>query len=237
MAASIPSRAHYCPQSHRLRPAESRFSLREQSAMMRRKFEFGFDDASSILERSTPASEAVRGDVLDDAVMVRSDASPGTPGTPGSSLVSRDTYELLCLPTTYHCLLIRSRMQHAFSSRCLQSTGSRRSCISPSHGLPLRLWLSLREGLHMTSQGSVGQSGIAMRMDGVDEQVSAPGRSNTYESRLQEQYLLLSQREARASTDLGVQVDAASLLAAQRGDRRRDSGFEVLKFFIGNQPP
>ncbi|OHE96670.1 DnaJ domain-containing protein [Colletotrichum orchidophilum] len=95
---------------HSLRSASSRFSLNEQFAATRREYEFGDDDASSILERMTLASDV--GDESTIAVsMDTGDAAQGVDGAEG------DYYDLLCLakdPTltpdqirrAYHRLLL-----------------------------------------------------------------------------------------------------------------------------------
>jgi DnaJ family protein C protein 11 len=54
-----------------------------------------------------------------------------------------------------------------------------------------------------------------------------PSSAASYESRLQEQYSLLMQRESRATTDLGLRVDALT-----KGSRRQGSGLQLLDFSL-----
>ncbi|OLN81745.1 putative J domain-containing protein C63.03 [Colletotrichum chlorophyti] len=93
-----------------LRSPSSRFSLNEQFAATRREYEFGDDDASSVIERLTVASDL--GDDSTTAVgMCIADAARDADGFEG------DYYDLLCLPKdptltpdqirkSYHRLLI-----------------------------------------------------------------------------------------------------------------------------------
>ncbi|KAF6825283.1 DnaJ domain-containing protein [Colletotrichum musicola] len=71
-----------------LRSAGSRFSLNEQFAATRREYEFGDDDASSIMERMTVAS-----DLDDDSTIAIPD-----PAAADADGLDGDYYDLLCLP-------------------------------------------------------------------------------------------------------------------------------------------
>ncbi|KAK1716107.1 uncharacterized protein BDZ83DRAFT_587589 [Colletotrichum acutatum] len=95
---------------HALRSASSRFSLNEQFAATRQEYEFGDDDASSILERMTLAS-----DIGDESTIAVS--TGGGDATQDIDGVEGDYYDLLCLakdPTltpdqirrAYHRLLL-----------------------------------------------------------------------------------------------------------------------------------
>ncbi|KAK1690121.1 hypothetical protein BDP55DRAFT_649722 [Colletotrichum godetiae] len=95
---------------HALRSASSRFSLNEQFAATRQEYEFGDDDASSILERMTLAS-----DVGDESTIAVSTGGDATQDIDGAEV--GDYYDLLCLakdPTltpdqirrAYHRLLL-----------------------------------------------------------------------------------------------------------------------------------
>lgn len=239
--ASIRSRAYpYAASQHRLRPAESRFSLREQFAVTRREFEFGFDDASSILERSTLASEAVRGDEFDDAVIVGTDPGPNFPVT---NPVCRDFYELLCLSkeTSLSPEQVRDAAQRLV--RVLAADRQPPRLQGPAAfylGLTQAAFETLAEpsrrlGYDLSGAGEADLDYDDMNDDDDeydDQDTPIPESSSTYESRLQEQYLLLTQREARASSDVGLRIYAASLLSSQRGSRRQGSGLDVLDFSI-----
>ncbi|KAI1075033.1 hypothetical protein F5B20DRAFT_561567 [Whalleya microplaca] len=75
-----------------LRSTASRFSLNEQFAATRSEYEFGYDDASSILERSTITSQPL------GELTAESTAGPNTVPTNAESAVIVDFYEILCLP-------------------------------------------------------------------------------------------------------------------------------------------
>ncbi|WYZ44127.1 hypothetical protein EsH8_VII_000563 [Colletotrichum jinshuiense] len=81
--------SHFHPTNYQqaLRSASSRFSLNEQFAATRLEYEFGDDDASSILERMTLASDM--GD--ESTIAMSTDAAQDVDGVEG------DYYDLLCL--------------------------------------------------------------------------------------------------------------------------------------------
>ncbi|KAF7544127.1 hypothetical protein G7Z17_g10198 [Cylindrodendrum hubeiense] len=88
------------PQS--LRAASSRFSLNEQFAATRQEYELWDDDASSIFDRVTIASEAGDTDATDRVLVSSGDSfrrasSPNNAG-PGSEFPDWDFYDILCLP-------------------------------------------------------------------------------------------------------------------------------------------
>ncbi|GJC88383.1 chaperone protein dnaJ [Colletotrichum liriopes] len=76
-------------QHHSLRSASSRFSLNEQFAATRQEYEFGDDDASSIIERMTIAS-----DLGDDSTIA---VNTGVGDADAPDGVEGDYYDLLCL--------------------------------------------------------------------------------------------------------------------------------------------
>ncbi|KAL0935123.1 DnaJ domain-containing protein [Colletotrichum truncatum] len=76
--------------NHSLRSTGSRFSLSDQFAATRREYEFGDDDASSIIERMTNASEMDGGD--DSTIALSDFALQDVDGVEG------DYYDLMCLP-------------------------------------------------------------------------------------------------------------------------------------------
>ncbi|KAK1994955.1 DnaJ domain-containing protein [Colletotrichum falcatum] len=75
---------------HGLRSVSSRFSLNEQFAATRQEYEFGDDDASSIIDRMTLAS-----DLADDSTVAANAAAPDPDAPDGAE---GDYYDLLCLP-------------------------------------------------------------------------------------------------------------------------------------------
>jgi DnaJ family protein C protein 11 len=228
--ASIRSRAYY-NSNQRLRPAESRFSLREQFAVTRREYEFGFDDASSVLERSTLASEAAGGDDLDDTIIVE----PASPAFSDGNLVYRDCYELLCLPRGPS--LSSDQVQDA-ARRLVQVLAVEKQ--PPRLQSPAAFYLGLAQAAYETlvepsRRLGYDLSGIEDASSGRDcdgtvideEELDLAASSDTYESKIQDQYLLLAQRESRATSDLGLRIDASSL-TSQQGSRRHASRLEVL---------
>ncbi|KAH6845291.1 hypothetical protein B0I37DRAFT_344153 [Chaetomium sp. MPI-CAGE-AT-0009] len=223
---------HSSSHHHRQRPPSPRHSLRSQFATTRQEYDFGFDDASSsILERSTLASEAVHGHEVDDAGAgdggtARSAFSQGSAG-------SRDYYELLCLPRgpslspdqvweaahrLAQVLAVNKqppRLQGpaAFHMGLVQAAVE--TLIDPSRRLGYDLARASKTDSDSDEEGIYGDSPDS-------------GTSESYETRLQEQYLLLAQRESRAGTDLSLRLDATSLVDFQRGLWRPGSGPEIM---------
>lgn len=94
-----------------LRSTSSRFSLHEQFAATRRDYEFGFDDGTSIFERSTLASESIDEEVSDDSTLL------GPVSDLSSALQRRggiDYYDLLVLPPNPSPLAIRRAYYRLF---------------------------------------------------------------------------------------------------------------------------
>ena len=235
--ASIRSRAYYSS-NHGLRPAESRYSLREQFAATRREYDFGFDDASSVLERSTLASEAVRGDEFDDTAVIGAEAS----AFPESGSSYRDCYDLLCLPR--EASLSPDQVRDA-AHRLIQVLAVDRQ--PPRLQSPAAFYLGLaqaafetlaepsrRLGYDLSGADEPGSDGEDATLDEDDVPCT---ESQSYESRLQEQYLVLTQRESRATTDLGVRVDAVSCWLRNAAPGGRAPGSRYWTFLSGNQPP
>lgn len=231
--ASIRSRAYH-NSGHLLRHAESRYSLQEQFAATRREYEFGFDDASSILERSTLASEAVRPDDLDDGVVDGEEPPTWFEG----STVNRTCYELLCLP-----------MGPSLSPDQVRDAANRLVRVlavdeqPPRVQNPAAFYLGLTQAafeilVEPSKRLGYDLSGVVDELNSDSDQAvidNFPGSSQSYgsyEGRLQEQYFLLTQRGSRAVTELGFRMSAAPLLTSQRVSRRHGSGLEVLDFSL-----
>ncbi|KAK4128132.1 hypothetical protein N657DRAFT_638540 [Parathielavia appendiculata] len=221
--ASIRSRTYH-DSTHRLRPAESHFSLREQFAATRREYEFGFDDGSSVLAQSTLASEAAQVDDLHDIVTVESNSRT----FPDSRLVYRDCYELFCLPSG-----------PSLSPEQVQEAARRLNRLLAVDTQPPQLqsaaafYLGLVQAAYVTLIDPSRRLGYDLSRleeacsdwDSEEETVGEvelanSGSSSTYKSRLHDQYLLLTQRESRATSDLGLRIDACS--------QRHGAGLAVL---------
>lgn len=128
------------PSSRTLLSASSRYSLNDQFAATRRDYDFEDDDASSILERATQASEA--GTIAEDASQVLIEIGDRPPySEPGESEgegeeegfhdSGGDYYDLLCLPrdpyllphhirvTYWRALLLLHEARHPEKHRAL----------------------------------------------------------------------------------------------------------------------
>ncbi|KAL2134953.1 hypothetical protein VTI74DRAFT_10274 [Chaetomium olivicolor] len=209
-SASIRSRAYYHP-NPLLRTAESRYLLRDQFAMTRKEYEFGFDDASSILERSTLASEAHQEDESENTVTVGTECFLFFE----TGLVYRNCYELLCLPR--EASLSPDQVRDA-AHRLVQVLAVDKQ--PPRLRGPAAFYLGLAQGAFQIlvdpsrrlgyDLSEVGKSDSVCHVIFVDEDDSpALGSRNSYEGRLREQYLVLTQRGLRGSTDLGLRIHAA----------------------------
>ncbi|KAK3945385.1 hypothetical protein QBC46DRAFT_277942 [Diplogelasinospora grovesii] len=193
--------------SHTLRPAESRFSLNEQFAATRRDFEFGFDDAASIWERSTVASQVGQDNDVeqDDTVLVGTDVNR-------KYLTHRDHYELLCLPKD--ASLSPDEIRRAFQ-RLLHLF---RVDAQPPHlQSAAALYLGLVQAAFETLIEPYRRIGYDVSPEINDDVESCCDEDDDgvmdscYETALQTQKLLQwSQREAQTVTDLGLRLDAAS---------------------------
>ena len=244
--ASIRSRAVYTSghgpgPGHVLRPAESRYSLRDQFAATRREYEFGFDDASSFLERSTLASGAVGGDELDDTVVIGAESESGSPAFFGSGSISvyRDYYELLCLPRDQSLTQDQVRDAALRLINVLAVDGQPPRLQSPAAfylGLAQAAFETLVDPSRRLGYDLSGADKFDPDWDeaAMDERGLAGAGSRTYEANLQDQYLLLTQRESRASTDLSLRTNVASFLASQRGVRQLGSGMGILDISLRN---
>ncbi|KAL2178769.1 uncharacterized protein P884DRAFT_291217 [Thermothelomyces heterothallicus CBS 202.75] len=180
----------------------------EQFAVTKKEYEFGFNDASSVLEQSTLASGAVRANELDDDDDDDDDGKQ-TPVWVLSSVANRTYYELLCLPkgvflspdqvrdAAYRLLEVlavdkqppRLRSSDAFYLGLTQAACE--TLVEPSRRLAYDLYLS---EAHEPASDSPEPL--------IDDDLPNPGSCESYENRIQEQYLLLTQRESRANTDL-----------------------------------
>lgn len=216
---------------HPLRPADSRFSLRDQFAATRREYEFGFDDGQSMLDSSTVASEAVWGFDHDDPVV------PGGE-TPSASPVYRDYYELLCLPRNPS--LSPDDIQKAFY-RLAQALSVEKqpprlqSAAAFNLGLAQAAFETLVEpcrriGYDLSAANDDDSDGAEVAAEG---ELSGPDSTDAYERALREQYLLLAQGGIRSSTDLGLRLEAAGpSLRSRRGRQQPSAGLGMLDFSI-----
>ncbi|EAQ92629.1 hypothetical protein CHGG_00864 [Chaetomium globosum CBS 148.51] len=224
--------------SHRPPSVVSRYSLRDQFAATRQEYEFGFDDASSILERSTFASEAVHGD--------EAEGVPGAARLAFSSgrVINRDCYELLCLPRS-PSLSPDQIWEAAHRLAQVLAVDKQPPALQGSAAFQLGLAQAAVETLVDPSRrlgydiSRAGKTDLDSDEEGIyDEFLDLEG-SGAYEARLQEQYLLLTQRESRAGTDVGLRLDATSLVGfvgSRLGPRRDVDSQRGTWRFVGSQP-
>ncbi|KAK3899447.1 hypothetical protein C8A05DRAFT_18119 [Staphylotrichum tortipilum] len=231
------SRVGLQPSNRSVRSATSRFSLRDQWAATRQEYEFGFDDASSIVERFTEVSAVPQADndvvaVGEGSVVFVPDPSP----TPGSEAGYRDCYELLCLPRG---AALSPEQVHAAARRLIQvlAVDKQSSRLRASAAFYLGLTQaafetlvepSRRLGYDLSGAGDADDSDI----DEVDLEEAGIVEGRTYESKLQDQYALFTQRESRATTDVGLRVAPASLLTSQQASQGQGSGLGIVDFSL-----
>ncbi|KAK4454782.1 hypothetical protein QBC34DRAFT_289498 [Podospora aff. communis PSN243] len=181
--------------SHRLRPAASRFSLRDQFATTRREIEFGFDDSSTV------ASEAIWGD-NDDPVIVSQDAA--------SAAIYRNYYELLCLPRdpALPAEQVQKQFQRVVHVLAVDNQPARfQSTASYNLGLAQAAFETLidpcrRAGYDLSVESECDSDEAEFAAEG---QLSNP---EAFDKALQEQFLLLTQGGIRSTTDLGLRLEA-----------------------------
>jgi len=197
--------------SHRLRPAGSRFSLRDQFASTRREYEFGFDDSASTFDSSTIASEAVWGD-QDDTVVTSHESA--------SAAVYRNYYELLCLPNdpSLPPHEVQRQFQRVVHVLAVDNQPAR---LQSTAGFNLGLAQAAFETL-ADPYRRVGYDLSVDSDDSDDAALATEGQLNgpdTFEKALREQYFLLAQGGIRSTTDLGLRLEAGppSGRQAQRG--------------------
>ncbi|KAK3694241.1 hypothetical protein B0T22DRAFT_368399 [Podospora appendiculata] len=215
-AASI-NHTHGSLGSHPLRAVESRFSLREQFAATRREIDFDVDDASSILERSTLASEAGPDNGQGENV-IPAGSFPHRP-------LPRDLYEVLCLPRDPSLSPddIWRAFHRAVQVLCVERQPARLQRTAASYlGLVQLAFETLIEPYRRVEYDISEPNEVdADHADVVDEPSCV---ENTYKNALGEQCLLQHEGVVRTTTDLGLRLDAVSALDSTRRPRRNGPG-------------
>ncbi|KAK1757418.1 hypothetical protein QBC47DRAFT_375942 [Echria macrotheca] len=215
--------------AHRLRPADSRFSLRDQFATTRREYDFGFEDAQSILDSSTVASEAVWALDHDDPRLSGHE-------TPPVSAVYRDYYELLCLPRdpSLSPEEIRKAFHRLVQVLSVEKQPARlQSAAAFNLGLAQAAFETLVEpcrriGYDLSVSNQEDSDGAEIT---TESDLIGPNGQDAYERALREQYLLLAQGGIRSSTDLGLRLEAGPSLIPRRGRPQR-AGLRMLDFSL-----
>ncbi|KAK1837204.1 hypothetical protein QBC39DRAFT_295202 [Podospora conica] len=213
--------SHYTPSAHRLRPQNSRFSLRDGFATTAKEFEFGFDDASTI------ASETLWEDNPDGT------GAPEPVPSGGVVPVYRDYYELLCLPKDPS--LTAEEVQKQFR-RLVQVLSIERQPhrLQTAAAFNLALAQSAMETLAEPCRRIGYDLSLEREHGWEDADISAENEldqvtgEEAYERALREQYLLLSQGGVRSTTDLGLRLEAGSTLHSRRRLRERRLGMNML---------
>ncbi|KAK4195108.1 hypothetical protein QBC40DRAFT_212215 [Triangularia verruculosa] len=212
-----------------------RYSLREQFAATRSVLEFDFDDASSFVG-STLASEHLGGDDHDEKIaaereVIRKLFADGP--------LDRSYYELMCLAKKGPALR-REEVQAAYN-RLIQVLAVERQSepLQSTAGFYLGLVQAAYEVLADPSR-RIGYDlstieGYESEEDEAELDIAllGPEKQSTYESKLQDQYILLTRRDARATTDLGLRLNASPLLmSSEELAKRGNPGVEVLDFAL-----
>ncbi|KAK0633006.1 hypothetical protein B0T14DRAFT_505636 [Immersiella caudata] len=200
--------------SHRLRPAASRFSLRDQFATTRREIEFGFDDSSTI------ASEAIWGD-HDDPVTVSQETA--------SAAVYRNYYELLCLPRDPS--LPADEVQRQFSRVVnVLAVENQPARFQSTAGFNFGLAQAAFETLIDPCRRVGYDLSVDSECDSDEAEFAVEGQLNNpeaFDKALREQFLLLAQGGIRSTTDLGLRLEAGPPSL-----RRPQHGLNMLDFSL-----
>ncbi|KAK3301062.1 uncharacterized protein B0H64DRAFT_421927 [Chaetomium fimeti] len=221
------SRNHRSSSHRPPRPPSTRHSLRSQFATTRQEYEFGFDDASSIAEQSIQASEAVQGNEADNH----------NPAFSRGRVLGRDCYELLCLPRG-PSLSPDQVQEAAYRLAQVLAVDKQPQRLQVPAAFQLGLVKAAVETLIDPSRrlgydlSRAGKPDSDSDEEDIYENDPDSGSNGSYEVGVQEQYLLLSQRESRAGTDLSLRLDATSLVASRGELLRHGVGPEVMDFSL-----
>ncbi|KAK4681842.1 hypothetical protein QC764_111080 [Podospora pseudoanserina] len=214
-----------------------RYSLREHFAATRSVLEFDFDDASSFVG-STLASEHLGGEDQDDDEKVAAEREVIRKLFADGPL-DRSYYELMCLPKKGPALR-REEVQAAYNRLVQVLAVERQSGPLQS---PAGFYLGMVQAAYEVLADPSRRIGYDLStIEGYDSEddeaeldVALLGaeKQTTYESKIQDQYILLTRRDARATTDLGFRVNASPLLASSEElAKRGNPGVEVLDFSL-----
>ncbi|KAM7222905.1 hypothetical protein V8F06_001803 [Rhypophila decipiens] len=194
---------------------ESRFSLREQFSTTRREIDFGFDDSSSIYERSILASEADVENELEDAVVVNEGSSfmPPPPRPSHNPPIQRSHYELLCLPNDPSLTPndIRRAFHRVVQNLCVDRQPQRLQLAAASYLGQVQIAF---ETLIEPYKRAEYDLSLAEKPKNHSESSTSVQDAAAYQASLLEQYVLLGPGGPgglRTTTDLGMRVDARSM--------------------------
>ncbi|KAK7429198.1 hypothetical protein QQZ08_004208 [Neonectria magnoliae] len=195
--------------AHNLRAASSRFSLNDQFAATRQEYELWDDDASSIFERVTNASEA--GDA--DRALVASVDGPAS----GPEL---DYYEILCLPRDAGDLS-QDRIRRAYNRLFLLFYPD----SYPEHLRPIarQQFLRAQEAFEALIDPARRAQYDLVRFLQADDSASS-----SYEASFKEAVRNRLQNGIQTSSDLGIRLDATRT-RGRRGKSSWQGGPSQLK--------
>ncbi|KAJ0303566.1 hypothetical protein COL516b_006571 [Colletotrichum fioriniae] len=205
---------------HALRSASSRFSLNEQFAATRQEYEFGDDDASSILERMTLASDV--GDESTIAVSTGGSGGDATQDIDGAE--AGDYYDLLCLvkdPT-----LTPDQIRRAYHRLLLYL--HRDGLPENLHGVAQPYFNQVQRGFETLIDPYRRALYDASRLRDVTNSPDLPLDEDyryAYDMSLKEQLRQRAAEVVQTSSDLGIRFDASQAL-------RRGSAVTPLDFTL-----
>ncbi|KAJ3949289.1 uncharacterized protein N0V96_000404 [Colletotrichum fioriniae] len=207
---------------HALRSASSRFSLNEQFAATRQEYEFGDDDASSILERMTLASDV--GDESTIAVSTGGSGGDATQDIDGAE--AGDYYDLLCLvkdPT-----LTPDQIRRAYHRLLLYL--HRDGLPENLHGVAQPYFNQVQRGFETLIDPYRRALYDASRLRDVTNSPDLPLDEDyryAYDMSLKEQLRQRAAEVVQTSSDLGIRFDASKAL-------RRGSAVTPLDFTLSH---
>lgn len=215
--------------AHRLRHTSSRYSLNEQFAATRQEYELWDDDASSIFERVTNASEA--GDTEGEKILVSSAEDfgvlyDGDAVTADPELRDWDYYDILCLPKDVE--LEQEQIRRAYYRLFLLFYPD----SYPEHLRPIARLQFLR------AQEAFEALIDPARRAQYDVKLFAEGgqaSEDSYETAFQEAVRERIQSGIHTSSDLGIRIDATRV-GRGAGSRwqRRDSSLKLLDYALSH---
>ena len=212
---------------HTLRSAESRFSLHEQFATTRREYEFGDDDASSVLERATLASDL--GDDPDRTVTLDNFVDIGASGRTlefsEDDAAEQSPHEILCVRRDDLTIEeIRRAYWRAFL--LLFPDGHPESARQAASKYFMRAQAAFEVLINPTRRTEYD-----LLLNGELPPVS--DSTPEYEKALARGIQESLQRAVHTSSDLSVRVDASKLVRLDHG-RRRGYGFRALDYTLSH---
>jgi DnaJ homolog subfamily C member 11 len=228
------------PTQHALRATESRFSLHEQFATTRRDYEFGdYDDSSSIVERITTPSESGQ------------EAEPVGAGyeyveDPGNvkarRTVSRDYYELLCIPRDGSAGpddIRKAYYRLFYLLHAVEPPASLRALAEAQFQTVQKAFETLIEPYRRLEYDTVqaaDRSNEANHVDddGYHEEDDAPSDADDAEETLQDRHAQEYLDRTQSSGELAVRLDATNVVNSytKRPSRGTRQGFSALDVIV-----